>query len=411
MVRLAIVGVRGWGLHLVRAIEAASASCRCRLVAAAEKRWSDAPDVAADLARRGAVLYDDAAEMFAALRGRCDGVYIATGIDSHARLAMAAMRSGFHVHLEKPPAATVQDVDAMLAVQQQTGRLCLVGFQALHGADAAFVQRQIASGRLGRVRTLVCTGGWRRESAYYTRAPWAGRLHLGGTWVLDGAATNAFAHQVANLLLLAEPTPGRLAEPVRVRAELYAGHPIEGHDTAAIEIRTAGGVRAYLLATHLPERDFDPFIRVEAQHGRIDWDYAKGAVVRRDDGTRRSCPPDPHKLAKEIANFVRAVRTGDGSILRCDLAEARKAVLAIDGAHESSRRIHRIDPALLRRAPREMSDKNHLYLPGMDGLVADAARKAVLLSQLRPRPPWAVATEYFDLTGYAGFPQRFDAGS
>lgn len=410
MVRLAIVGVRGWGLRLVRAIQAASASCRCRLVAAAEQRWSDAPGVSADLAGRGVALYDDGEEMFAALRGRCDAVYVATGIDSHPRLAMAAMRSGFHVHLEKPPAATVQDVDAMLAVQQQTGRLCLVGFQALHGADMAFVQRQIASGRLGRLRTLVCTGGWRREPGYYSRSPWAGRLRLGDAWALDGAATNAFAHQVANLLLLAEPTPGRLAEPVGVRAELYAGHPIEGHDTAAMEIHTAGGVRAYLLATHLPERDFDPCIRVEAQHGRIDWGYRRGAVVRRDEGPRRSCPHDSHCLDKEVADFVRAVRTGDGSLLGCDLAEARKVVLAIDGAHESSGRIHRIDPALLRRAPREMSDKDHLYLPGMDGLVADAARKAVLLSQLRPRPLWAVATEYFDLTGYAGFPQRFDAG-
>ncbi|MGB2822566.1 MAG: Gfo/Idh/MocA family oxidoreductase, partial [Phycisphaerae bacterium] len=148
MIRLAIVGVGGYGWGLIRELEKAERTCGCRLVAAADTRLPAVPEHAAHLRTRGIALYDDALTMLEDLRGRCEAVYIASGIASHAALTVAAARCGYHVHLEKPPAATVQEVDAMLDALRRADRMCLVGFQALHG-DMRLVVDRLCDGRLG----------------------------------------------------------------------------------------------------------------------------------------------------------------------------------------------------------------------------------------------------------------------
>jgi predicted dehydrogenase len=406
MVRLAIVGIGGYGWELVRHIQSAARHGRCRLVAAADTRLKDFAERAKRLSDQGVELFDDAPRMFTALRGRCDGAYIATGIGSHAILTVAAAEAGLHVHLEKPPAATVQDVDLMLDALRRAGRMCLVGFQAAHAADILFLKDRVASGRLGAVDSLACRAGWPRTRAYYSRNDWAGRLRGGDNWVLDGPATNALAHQVTNMLLVASPRAGRLATPTAVRAELYAAGDIDSHDTAAIEIRTAEGPRAYFLASHCSDKTFGPVIEVSAERGTAEWHSSKGLTIRYEDGSQETCPHDSQMHAKMVENFLDAVESGDASRLRCPLEEARKMVLALDGAYESSGRIHRIEGERARRAD-EGTDKARTVVDGLDGLLVESARGRVLFSDLPAAPEWAVRTKAYELAAYAGFPQRF----
>jgi len=407
MVRVAIVGIGGYGWGLVQVIRRVAEAAGCRLVAAADARLAAFPERADELSAAGVELFGDALAMFDALRGRCDAVYIATGIPSHAPLAIAAAQAGYHVHLEKPPAATVQEVDRMLEVFRAAGRFCLVGFQALHGRDIRFVKERVVSGRLGRVKTLACHAGWPRTRAYYERTEWAGRLRVGEAWVLDGPAMNALAHQVTNMLFLASPEPGRLATPTSVRAELYAAGPIESHDTAAIEICTAEGPTAYFLASHCTEGSFGPVIELEAEGDRVAWSMRDGATIRYADGSRETCEA-PGDAAREamVANFVEAVRAGDGSRLRCPLAQTRRFVLALDGAHESSGRIHRVDRACCHRLDAGTAEARTV-VDGLDERIRSAAERRCLLSDLPDAPSWAAASQPFDLGGYGAFPQRF----
>jgi hypothetical protein len=106
-----------------------------------------------------------------------------------------------------------------------------------------------------------------------------------------------------------------------------------------------------------------------------------------------------------IANFVEAVRRGDGADLRCTLHDARAFTLAIDGAHESSRAVHRIP----RRYTSQVGEgpRRRTVVAGLDDLINEAAQRRCLFADL-PRPPaWAVAAEEFDLAGYRRFPSRF----
>ena len=409
MVRVAIVGIGGYGWELIGKLREAAAEGRCQLVAAADNNLGELFHEADELRRLEVELFSDAVTMLEAYRKRCDAVYIASSIHTHAPLTIAAAEAGYHVHLEKPPAATVQEVDRMVAALGAQKRMCLVGFQAIHSDDIRFVKDRVVSGRLGEVKWLSCCAGWPRNRGYYLRNSWAGELRAGTHWVLDGPATNALSHQLMNMLFLASARPEGFATPGSVRGELYVAGPVSSHDTAAIEVRTAEGPAIFLLVSHCTEENFGPVIEIAAEKGRVRWAMGKGATITYNDGTSETCPPDPDSgRRKMVLNFLEAVAESDPGRLRCPLAATCAFVLALDGAHESSVRIRRIPREHVRRAGE--GDEATTVVAGLDEMLRRAAAEPSLLSDLSDPPPWAVATEQFDLSGYDRFPRRFIPG-
>ena len=407
MVRLCVVGFRGYGSVLADVILRNREKLNCRLVAAAEMLMSECTEFAKRLSDNGVALYDDAIKMFDEMQGKCDAVYIGSGISSHEPLTIAAVQRGFHVHVEKPPAATVQEVDRMLEAVTKHRRLCVVGFQAVHSDNIRFIKDRLLSGKLGQIQAITCRTGWPRGASYYSRNNWAGKLLLGDRWVLDGPATNALAHQITNLLLLASEHPYRLARPVAVRAELYATGSVEAHDTAAIEIRTDAGPTVHFLATLCPESKYGPVLEVIARKGKAVYNYGGATEITYADGTSQTCPSDPtHGQDNMLAEFVDAIRTDDATNLRCDLANARMMTLAVNAAHESSGRIHRI-PDSFCHLKKHVTKDQFVVIDGIDYLMARSVENACLLSDSPGAPAWTVATKPFDLAGYAGFPQQF----
>ncbi len=75
-------------------------------------------------------LFDDFAE--ALEKTRPDAVSINTYPDTHAEYAVAAMRAGAHVFVEKPLAETVADAERVVATARETGRKLVVGYILHH---------------------------------------------------------------------------------------------------------------------------------------------------------------------------------------------------------------------------------------------------------------------------------------
>ena len=406
MVDIAVIGFGSYGWNLAEHVVEKGESVGCRLSAAADGRLAELEERTGILRRAGVELFDDAAAMLDAVAERCDAVYVATGIDSHAPLTIAAAGRGLHVLVEKPPAATIQDLDEMLSALDGAGTMGQVGFQQIHGEETRLLKQRVVEGALGTIRTVTCHACWPRTLKYFARNGWSGRLrNPAGEWVLDGPSTNALAHQVNNMLYVASTKAGGYAAPTSVRAELYAAGPIESHDTGAIEIRTEDGPTIYWFGTHCSREHFGPMIEVEGEKGRANWRPGEEMQIDLEDGTeeaRRAANASPNM----IANFAEAVAANDPRRLRCSLRATRAFVLSVNGAHESSGRIHRID-STFHRVAGTTPEEQTTVIDGIDELVVRAAGEKRLFSELDGAPSWTRTTGPFDLRGYDRFPQRF----
>lgn len=408
MVRAAVIGIGGYGGTLIEAIRKERDAGRCELVAAADGRLDDLGERTERLREQGVRLYTDATEMLNTERGKCDTVFIATGIGTHLYFTTLAARNGYHIHLEKPPAATVQEVDRMEKAVAEAGVICQVGFQQVWGEEIALLKRRLADRVLGPVRTIACRAGWPRTRRYYERNNWAGRLQSQSNWILDGPATNALAHQINNMLLLAGDGEWGYAQPTAVRAELYAAGPVDSHDTAAIEVETAEGPKVYFLASHCSDEQFGPVIEIDAEDATARWSMQDGTEIVHRDGSRETVKggETPSRQAM-VAGFLGAIAAGDSALIRCRMDQARHFVLALDGAHDSSRRIHRIGAEHVRREKEGTPDERTI-VEGLDELLVRCAERRSLFSDARDAPDWTVATEPIDVRVYPCFPQRFE---
>jgi len=78
-------------------------------------------------------VYVDHAEMLAK-ETDLDAVFIVTSYDMNSKpqfpkLAIDVMRAGLHAWIEKPPAASVAEIDEMIDVEKETGKFTMVGFK------------------------------------------------------------------------------------------------------------------------------------------------------------------------------------------------------------------------------------------------------------------------------------------
>jgi predicted dehydrogenase len=81
-----------------------------------------------------------------------EAVVISTGGNTHASFAIAAMRAGFHVFVEKPLCPSVEECTELLKVQKETGRV--VGLGHNHCKTDGLTQlakEYIESGKLGTI--------------------------------------------------------------------------------------------------------------------------------------------------------------------------------------------------------------------------------------------------------------------
>ena len=404
MIRFASVGVTGYAEAIIKNIRACASKLDCRLVAVCIRSQSSRPDVVRKYAAEGVQIFADAVEMLDALRGKVDAVIVPTSISSHCEMTCAALERGHNVYLEKPPAATIQEVDRMLEAVNRSGKICLLGFQMISSDSINFIKSRVVSGALGTVKRLRFWACSPRYDNYYKRNTWAGKLKIDGAWVLDGPSNNALAHYISNMLYLASPVPRQFARPASVRAELYHGRDFESEDTCAMEIRTAEGPTAYFATSHCAETAGGYVITLECQKGSAVWQVGKGATITYADGRSETgadaLPPNESALT----HFVEALRAGDAGRLGCDLNMGRNFTLALNGAFESSGQAHPIPAKYLRRKPVDDGDA-YTIIEGVDQAIIRCGEEGKLFSD--QGVPWAVKTEPFDLTGYKHFPQRF----
>jgi len=144
MINVAVVGAGYWGPNLVRNFIACPDT---HLTAICDKDSDRLAQVIAPYP--GVEPIDD----FNALINRddIDAVAIATPVGTHGPLAVAAMKAGKHVLVEKPLAASVSEAAAMVRVAADTRRVLMVDHTFLYGSPVRKMKELISTGELGDI--------------------------------------------------------------------------------------------------------------------------------------------------------------------------------------------------------------------------------------------------------------------
>jgi predicted dehydrogenase len=181
------------------------------------------------------------------------------------------------VLLEKPPFATMADLDRMIATAHWLGRAIQVGFQSLgSGAIPAFDADVF---NLGDLRSVGATGLWQRGRSYWSRAPWAGRRELNGMPVVDGVVTNPLSHSVTTALRIAG---ARTREDVRaITTDLYRANDIEADDTSVVRIETVTGLMVTCALTLCAPEEQESIVTVKGARGDATFYHLQDRVVAR----------------------------------------------------------------------------------------------------------------------------------
>ncbi|HEV2592678.1 MAG TPA: Gfo/Idh/MocA family oxidoreductase [Gaiellaceae bacterium] len=139
-----VVGLGYWGPNLVRVLHelpTASITKACDLDPARRSRIESRYPGVRVTAEYDELLHDNSVHAIA----------IATSVTTHFSLAMAALRAGKHVFVEKPMASSVREAEEMEAFAAESGLTLMPGHTFLYSPAVNLVRDLITGGELGEI--------------------------------------------------------------------------------------------------------------------------------------------------------------------------------------------------------------------------------------------------------------------
>ena len=98
-----------------------------------------------------------------------DAVGMAVGPNQHAQFAATALRKGLAVFIEKPPAATAGDADALARLADETGNVCVVGFMKRYSTANRIAGNILRDAGFGAPASLL--GEYMTAPGYFVGTP------------------------------------------------------------------------------------------------------------------------------------------------------------------------------------------------------------------------------------------------
>jgi predicted dehydrogenase len=142
-----VVGCGYWGPNLIRNFRALG-DCKLKMICDLdEKRLAHLknlyPEVEATTDYKGMLA-----------NGGLDAVVIATAVRTHHPLAVAALKAGKHVFVEKPLSASVAEAEEMNALAREKGLTLMVGHTFLYSAPVRKIKEIVDRGDIGEIRYI-----------------------------------------------------------------------------------------------------------------------------------------------------------------------------------------------------------------------------------------------------------------
>ncbi|MHC6229789.1 Gfo/Idh/MocA family protein [Arthrobacter sp. MMS24-T111] len=369
--RVALVGVHGFGTHHLRNLERLQAAGAVELVAVADPQ-PPAPGAVPP----SAAIHPGLDELLQAA-GDLDLVIVATPIQTHAPLALAALATDAELYLEKPPVASLADFNRLCAAAADSGRGVQIGFQSLGSHALRAIEELLAAGTIGTLEGISATGRWVRDRAYYKRSRWAGKRSINGVDVVDGVATNPLAHAVATALRIAGART--TADIASVETELYRANDIESDDTSVIRIRTTPGLPITCALTICASESVEPYVTLQGSAGTAVFHYTEDRLSVETAAGRTEQTYGRDDLTENLL-----AHRATGVQLTSSLPDSGAFMLVLE-AVRTAPLPSPIDPAHVRW--QGDGDSAHAVVAGIEDALERAGREHATFSELGL--PWA----------------------
>jgi predicted dehydrogenase len=255
MTRVAIVGTGTIaGIHAT-----ALAELDAELVAAADTDETRLKAFGA--AHRVPALYGDLDQLLA--HERPDLVHVCTPPWLHREQALACLRAGVNVLIEKPPALNLRELDEITAAATGPPWFATV-FQHRFGSGQRRLKALIASKVAGRPLLAICHTTWFRDQAYFD-VPWRGRFETEG----GGPTMGHGIHQM-DLLLDALGDWTRVSALTRTQARRTATE-----DVSLAHVEFASGAVASVVNSLVSPRE-ESYLRFDFERATVELTHVYG---------------------------------------------------------------------------------------------------------------------------------------
>ena len=264
-------------------VPAIRADARFRLVATASLQ-DTLPDVPG---------YASLAQLQAAQAGVA-AVSVCTTPQVRFEVASLALAGGSHVLLEKPPCATLGEVESLVALAERRGVTLLAAWHSRFASGVEPARAWLAGRRIQRVAVR-----WKEDVR---------KWHPGQLWIWQAGGMGVFDPGINALSILTHLLPG----PLRVRsAELRVPANCETAiaATLALEGEAGVGVACEFDFRHVGEECWD--IDVHTDSGLLQ--LSQGGAVLRIDGRPVQVPAGT-EYARAYDHFARLVAAGASDV-------------------------------------------------------------------------------------------------
>jgi predicted dehydrogenase len=259
-VRVAIAGTGNIARVHARALGTLPAA---KIIAACDTDAANLESFGADFGI--AAIYREAGDLLA--RERPDLVHVCTPPSTHHGVALACLRAGASVLVEKPPAISLRELDELAAAQGPAGGppwLATVFQHRFGGGQRRLKALAAPGGILGRPLVAICHTTWFRDQAYFD-VPWRGRWETEG----GGPTMGHGIHQMDMLL----DVLGDWSEVSAVTATLARDMPTE--DVSMAHVTFASGAVASVVNSVLSPRE-ESYLRFDFEHATVEVTHLYG---------------------------------------------------------------------------------------------------------------------------------------
>jgi UDP-N-acetyl-2-amino-2-deoxyglucuronate dehydrogenase len=192
---------------------------------------------------------------------KIDVVTIATPNGLHATQAIAALKAGYHVVIEKPMALSTVEAEAIIHQSMQSSREVFVVKQNRYSPPSQWIKEIVESKRLGRIFTIQINCFWNRDERYYIPESWHGKIDLDG-----GTLFTQFSHFIDTLFWLF----GDVDILSSTMKDYNHQELTDFEDTGVVVFKTnEGALGTFNFTTSVAEKNFESTLTIIGKNGTV----------------------------------------------------------------------------------------------------------------------------------------------